>query len=237
MVRRILVVGHSHVDALDRAKTGDRSFDNVEISWLMSKNGIGKVPDEEAKERIRSLDRGDLLALSILGTSHNIHGLLKHPIPFDFFEPKGDGLRSGGQAIPYAALRDHFESLLAGNGFIPAAAASAACPVVHLAVPPVKADEGWIYANASKYRGNVVRDVGLTPAPVRAKLWRLEMESIQKVVSRWGVGFVPAPQESIDENGFLRRAHYGADVTHANRDYGRLVLRDLVALAEMRTAA
>src|SRR4029078_4023590 len=123
------------------------------------------------------------------------------------------------------------------NGFIRAAAASAPCPVVHLAAPPIKADEAWIYANSNKYRGNIVRDVGLTPAPVRAKLWRLEMDAIRTVVAKWGIGFVPVPLDSLDADGFLRRDFYGQDVTHANSDYGRLVLRDLLGVARTTRCA
>lgn len=231
MARRILVVGYSHVDALERAKAGDSRFDNIEICWLMSKSGIGRHSLEHVDERIAALRSEDLLVFAILGTLHNIQGLLRPEIPFDFFYPPSSSILADSAVVPVAALRDHFDKLIGGNKLVASLAASAPCNATHLAAPPVKGEDDWIYANAHKYRGSSIRDVGLNPARLRAKLWRLEMDCIARRLKELKIDFLPPPDEAINGDDFLRRPFYGPDVTHANRDYGQLVLRDLLALA------
>ena len=50
------------------------------------------------------------------------------------------------------------------------------------------------------------------------------MDVTDELCRKAGVIFVPTPEESINEHGFLKKEFYAEDATHANQFYGALLL-------------
>lgn len=225
---KILVMGSSHTVAIAKAAEG---IENLETLWVKnprSNSGPGDVTVDESLAVAGALEPTDILAITWFGTYHNIFGLLQHEQPFDFFEPGGDeNISPDIDIIPYAVLHDQFASMLKKDKSLGRMVKSSKAKTILLATPPVKGDNDFIKGRTKKYRGSLIAEVGITPAPVRAKLWRLEMRCIEAHCTAVGISFLRAPADSFDPDGFLRPDLYGSDATHANEKYGAMVIDQL----------
>jgi hypothetical protein len=239
---RILVVGHSHLHAL-RLALRRRPAGPAEIELLrpLSDKGegtVGDLPLEEIEARAAALGPTDLLALCLRGNQYNTIGLMQHPRAFDL-ALEGHSLGEA-ELIPVAAMRDFFASTLeAGYGQLYARLARAGgAPVACLEVPAPKEDAEHIRRGAETFfRDRGIGEIGVTPAPVRLKLWTLQQEALAALCGRLGIAYLPSAAGTRDAAGFLRREFYAADATHANGAYGELVLRQIEAQAAIHEAA
>jgi hypothetical protein len=112
-------------------------------------------------------------------------------------------------------------------------AANAPAKLALLGTPPPKKDN-------EKLRGLLTREpvfvaiaaahnatpetIEITDPYVRLKLWYLLQDMFREAAAKFGGVYVPVPAETQDRDGFLREEFWAADVTHANSDYGRLML-------------
>ncbi|MBO0662528.1 GSCFA domain-containing protein [Jiella sp. CQZ9-1] len=103
-------------------------------------------------------------------------------------------------------------------------------PTFCLAAPAPKADEDHILRGAeTPFREAGIENVGVTPAPVRLKLWELQQRTLTEFCAEIGVKFLPNPEGTRNADGFLEPAYYGRDSSHANVAYGGLVVEQLLA--------
>lgn len=236
--RRILILGDSHTRALKRAfegrvaATGEQQAVEFDVRWLLVQKADkvrGELSIEDALQRVSSLPGDGVVAVLLAGTLHNVFGLLQHERPYDVFAPGDENLRvaAGTSLIPENALWDMFFNVAKDNKRIQKITKAATCAVYHLATPPPKRDNEYIMARAARYRDRAVEEVGVAPPELRLRLWRLEMRVLAHLCQQWGIGFLPAPQEAMDADGFLKPDYYADDATHANAAYGELVLRQL----------
>lgn len=237
----IVVIGDSHVYAIKAALAKDAPEQvSIEALRLASKKGdqiIGDLSLEDALDYIAPLGPGNLLALVIRGNHYNTLGLMQHPQPFDFLLPGLEQPSDNVELIPCSLMRDFFASTLtSGYGKIYAKLAQASsAPVVCLEVPAPKKDAAHIMKGAESYfvaRG--ITEVGVTPASIRLKLWSFQQEALQAFCAERGIRYLPSPSGTRDPEGFLERAYYAPDATHANAAYGALVLRQLEELVMQR---
>lgn len=231
---KILVVGSSHTAAISKAAVG---VDNLKALWVKNPkrgDGPGDITVEQAVEEAARLSSPDILALTWIGTYHNIFGLVQHEQPFDFFEPGSDEFDETRELIPYAVMRDQFAATIRNDTFTKKISKATMAKVILLATPPVKGDNEFIHSKMKNYRGHDVAAAGVTPAQIRAKLWRLEMRCIESYCAEIGAAFIPAPKEAITEDGYLRPDLYGADATHANEKYGAMVIDQLRTIAQLQ---
>jgi len=123
---RIFIFGDSHTralkDALNNYDLPDSSL-RFDIHWkLKEKNGtvFGDLRYEDALTIASELTEGDLLVISLLGTSHNEFGLIKHEIPFYLSGAVRNKLAGAeGCLIPVNLMRDMFADLCRKNKLIP----------------------------------------------------------------------------------------------------------------------
>jgi hypothetical protein len=236
--RRILILGDSHTRALKRAveervaASGQQRAVEFDVHWLLVQKADkvrGELSIEDALQRVSSMPSDGVFAILLAGTLHNIFGLLQHDKPYDVFAPGDESLRlaAGASLIPENALWDMFVNVAKDNKRIQKIRKAATCAGYHLASPPPKRDNQYIMARAARYRDRLVEQVGVAPPELRLRLWRLEMRVVAQLCQQWGIGFLPAPQEAMDVDGFLKPDYYAEDATHANAAYGELVLRQL----------
>ncbi|UTA49542.1 hypothetical protein L1F30_08390 [Simiduia sp. 21SJ11W-1] len=231
---KIVVLGDSHTRALRKAIEGNDS--NIEVRWLRKENSAQSQGDtslDEANDVIDSLSNDDFLFLSFAGTQHNIYGLLKHETAFEVVhnDDFSGGLASHTEVIPQAVLIDFFLEKTLKNKTVSQFVDRANCNVFHLSTPPPKGDNDFIMRKISKYRDQLVSEVGLNSAKLRLQLWELEMIALQKACKSWKIKFLPAPANGLDANGFLSVDCYADDATHANVVYAKLVLEQLRAMS------
>lgn len=233
---KILVVGSSHTAAISKASA---VRENLKALWVKNPkrdDGPGDITVDQAIEAAALLSSSDILAMTWIGTYHNIFGLVQHEQPFDFFEPGSADFDETMELIPYALVRDQFAATIRRDSFTKKLSIATKAKVALLATPPVKGDNEFIHSKMKNYRGHDVATAGVTPARIRAKLWRLEMSCIKAYCADIGAEFIPAPKESLTEAGFLLPALYGGDATHANATYGAMVIEQLLRVKSHQPA-
>ncbi len=235
--RRILVIGNSHTRALARGLNQLELDPSIEIrvGWLQSeKRGqvLGDMPLAEAEALIDQLAPEDILALSFLGTLHMVYGLLQHEVPFSVVSDSdgAEEVQTGCQLIPRRAIEAWFQAHSQANKVVKRLLVRSRARNLHLMTPPPIGENEYIASVAEKYRDKLVTVAGINPPMLRKSLWEIERDVMSRVLGEAGASLLMPPDAAL-EDGFLRPEFRVGDATHANADYGRLVLRQLIDLA------
>jgi hypothetical protein len=237
---RAIVIGQSHSAAIANGLSAERpGVEGIAVYRLEdSKRPYERdtVTLREAVERVRELPPDGLVFLSMLGTYHNILGLLRSGEDFDFFLDPDDVPDSAASVrIPHRAIASAFDQHLVKPAAIRKIQSVANSRVFLLSSPPPKQDNAFmlerIMGQKKKvYRGRNVHDVGLERPESRLKLWLLETQAMARWAASEGLHFVPAPLEAFDSAGFLDPKFYSGDATHANALYGALVIDQICSI-------
>ena len=244
---RVLIFGHSHAGAIQKAlakpspQWGDVEFEAYQ--FIRKKNGttLGDVTVEHALKLIGELENSDLVVSCIGGNQHNVVGLVQHPVPFDvLLSDDRDAIREGAQVIPAAAMLEYFEAgIRRGDGMlIKRLRDGARGRFYHLCPPPPKEDEQHILkSHETNFARAGILERGVSPAPLRARLWTLQGRVLEKLCEEWDVELLPPPGKAVSHAGFLKPEYFSADATHANTAYGALVLLRLAKIAKTAATA
>lgn len=246
MNKSILVIGQSHIAAIrsaaktrreaspDRLRT--RVIHTMEPQYGSEVEGEGEqarfTPALEAAIRDQIARNAPLVASASGGNVHNGFALIRHPRPYDFLLSEEDGPPLDPEAEPLteAQVRAALEGGLERDRLRLREIRRIAGEVVQLESPPPVADGGYIAAQADAYfKDRSLGDLGVAPAGLRYKIWRLHSRIVAGYCAELGIGFLPVPSETRDAQGFLR-LDYAGDATHGNEAYGEAVIRALEAL-------
>ena len=231
--RKILVVGNSHTQIIKeaiaiRASAGMPVADDVEVCWLNlgHKSNFGDTPREDAIAKVRSLRSSDLLVMSLIGTLHNSIGLFDHEIPFSLALSIYDPLETslGRQIIPRNVMSDVFKDYVERVPVFEQLAEAARCLVVHFIPPPPK--EGFAESGKTRIVDEVQVQLEYAPKHSRLALWKLEESVVANYLSKLTVYHYAVPLNAATPEGFLLPAYHSSDATHANAQFGELLLRD-----------
>ncbi|MES2999074.1 MAG: hypothetical protein V4787_00155 [Pseudomonadota bacterium] len=236
---RVLVIGHSHIVALQEAHADDEDglrvrrpdleFDFIRLLRIVPGEEFPRLDiDEQTLSEIAARPY-DLIVAAMGGNGHNVFGLASHPVPFDFVLPEFPELplEPAADHLPVALVRSCVRRP-SENAFtaLKVLRAGVSAPVVQIESPPPIPSEDYIRAHPGNYRGPIER-TGVSPAVLRYKLWRLNSSLFQGFCSQAGIEFLPAPIESQDPQGMLVEIAWNEDPAHGNSWYGARVLRQL----------
>lgn len=263
---RVLLIGHSHIHAIDdaikknyaddvtsalvplnrlevaaRSTPGQSTADLIPeaiAAAVKSLLGLDRLPLYNVHKVCR--DAGIVTIASVGGNAPNTLGLLQIGAPFDFAVP-GDPapLLVDRERLEYSAVLDMFTAR--GKGYFDQI--DAICRIVQndvffVEAPPVKSDEAYLEANLDTYFRDILkgRRPNFNPPSVRLKLWRANAVAFRQAAEKAGATYVEAPAAGRDDEGFLAPRAYH-DATHANAWYGALVFEEVRRLAEARLGA
>jgi hypothetical protein len=237
-----IVIGQSHVNAIAEALGEDTgALSKISLYRLESKGGVpepGAISTGEAVEIVAGLAPTTAVFLSVLGTYHNILGLLRSGGEFDFLLSCDDVVGSeGATQIPHRAIANAFETVFSESKTMRRLWEAAKSPLYLLSAPPPKECnqyivESFMRQKKPKYRGKSVKEIGIEAPERRAKLWLIETRLLRSWAESQGMEFVAAPQRALSKGGFLNRDYYSTDVTHANAAYGALVLEQIEEIVQ-----
>lgn len=231
-----MIFGDSHVRSLNRVNLDFELGQETSLALyrLKSKNHPQQAEDsidiDQAISLASELGEDDCLWLSILGTYHNIFGLLNHPNSFSVVSKKqGTELASSSDTlIPYDCMGEHFKNKWSMNKKFTKLVTSTKAKVFHLSAPPPKGDQQFLDEKISSYRGALKSEVGINSPTNRLALWELEMDFLQEYLLGLDVHLMAPPLGTITSEGFLKKDYYENDATHANAEYGKLVMKQII---------
>jgi hypothetical protein len=174
----------------------------------------------------------DQIVSCLFGNEHSVFSLIEHAVPFDVLVDGDDpGVASDGpprQIVPLDAVVSSLVSRaqptveylgILRNRFPDQ-------EVVHVMPPPPVADADQIRARPELFR-KLIEDFGVAPAALRRNVYRLYTDVLREALLPLDIQLLTAPEKAVVD-GFLR-ADLLDGATHANADYGRLVLEQLGA--------
>lgn len=229
----MIVIGHSHVGAIHSAA---RSL-GVELHLIQMKTR-SKASLVEAQtlhpdflKEIQSYiekDQSKFIFSFIGGALHTGLGLLQHPQPFDFILPDRPDipLNQNATILPYDAIKFTMARRLKFDLFVLSELRRRLnLPVIHFSSPPPVDNEAFILDTIRERLKEELGKQGVSPAPLRLKLWRVESEIMRERCDVEGIQFVPPPPEALDGD-YLADA-YRKDPSHGNEAYGVLLVKQM----------
>ena len=198
---------------------------------------VGDMPLERFRRMIRNLRPDDFVFSVIGGNQYAAIATLKYSVDFDFLD--SPAARDPGaeqvQIIPARALQSYLgEGIRSNDGaMLRLIRQETRARVFHLAPPPPKEDNEFIAANLESNFVDESSEIPTIARPtLRLKCWRTQQEILTKLCAEAQIGLIMPPNEAVTPAGYLRPEFYGRDSTHANRRYGELVLKQIMALVE-----
>ncbi len=193
---------------------------------------IGDTTLEDFLAIARCLHPTDILVSTLGGNQHAVVSTIQHPERFDFIFP-GEEQRpvdSEAQLIPYRGLYEYFASGIRQRDgkTLEALRAATRAKIVHLQAPPPKASNAFIRDyHDTQFASQGISQFGVSAPELRLKFWRLQNLALKELCDELDIEMLPPPPNACDSKGFLARSFYARDATHANAEYGELVVAQL----------
>lgn len=219
---QVYFIGDSHTDAVREAL-----LDRPRASAI-AVNLHGRRDWATLNESFAFIDGAERYFSMIGGNAHNVLGLLRHPHPFDFVLPSAPGLPldPAAEVLTYGYLAAALERMISID-LEAMKMLRAKAWFAHLESPPPIGDDAHIQEHLDPYFRGQPSPV-IAPKGLRYKLWRLNSEIIATFCAANDIGFVAAPETTIDD-GFLAPRFYALNATHANKAYGAELLAQAAA--------
>ena len=234
-IEPVLVLGMSHVGAIRRA-LAESECRYISVQMLTERPDLFANKTNSINYSSAAREPRKFVFLSIRGNNHNIFGLLEHPTPMSIGDartgcvPEDDKMR---HFIPEDVIRAQFQGLLSAGVFVhfePLVAAFAPARVFHLCPPPPSGDQAHIEKHPGVFASQLGR--GVSPMPLRVKLYRIQTELYRNACRDAGIEFVDVPGGAVGGDGALKREYWNPDPTHGNAAYGRLVLDQIQTIVQ-----
>jgi hypothetical protein len=239
---RALIIGNSHVECLRAAKAKRPDlFAEAEIYRLATDKADAKrdgmLTFNRAVNLIESCGQEVPVFVQSGGTWHNTVGLIQLASEFYFLDGAPAAAEPSGMLIPHRTVEQWFGSEVERMSSVKRLTESAKAGKFLLGTPPPKQSNNFLeHARARRRdggsRGLTVEAARFMNPTIRLKLWTLEQQLVHKWATKNQIEYVKVPQRSRNSDGFLARRFYGSDTTHANFEYGMLVLNQVLSIAK-----
>jgi hypothetical protein len=174
----------------------------------------------------------DTVVSCFLGNEHAALSFIEQPVPLDVLVDRDDvGVATDGnprQIVPVDVVRRELATRIYPT-LLYCEILRSRFPdhdVVQVMPPPPIPDDGQIRARPEVFM-RLITQYGIAPAALRRKFYVLYAGVLRAELSSRNVRLLEAPDAAVAD-GFLK-PEYWMEATHANEDYGRLVLEQLGA--------
>lgn len=236
----LILAGHSHIVAL----VDNRDCTPPEVRKLNVGTDTftidGTWPRDDAYwAQLAEAAKDSDVALMWGGNEHNSCYFFQEAYQFDFLSTYVNKIMPSMQIVPRNRIAKRFNELTLNDldAVLASLRDAGARSITLLGTPSPKKDSEALramlpsepfFVDWAKSIGTSLEDIKITLPHVRLKLWYLLQEMLQAAAARVNARFIPVPAESQDEEGYLLPAFWAQDITHANGDYGQLMLRNVL---------
>ena len=243
--RQLLIAGDSHVKAFGiPLKSADGSVELVRVNETVC--GVASAWPRDFNEywdAVATFAQDRCVAVSWGGNRHLAHYLFAPSPLFDFLiaEQPDLPLDESALIVPEEAIRAFIVSPIRNMERRVASLRNVAAQVLVPGTPPPKDDDAFIrnrfskephFVRMAENLGVSLDEVPFSPALLRLKMWIVMQSLLREMAERTGSIFIPVPSPALTEKGFLHPDCYADDVTHANENFGKIMLKELLATCE-----
>jgi hypothetical protein len=227
----ILIAGHSHTFAMFMALQQNNKFQGA--IGLVSHANFDKQlrPDNEYWDFIVEQSEGKNLAISWNGNEHNLHFLIDTKMKFNSL---GLNLGSKYPYITISRIKESFRSTFYQLELILSRFPDRS-KICLLGTPPPKPQTqlnkkiqlDHFFLELGEKIGIQKNEIKVSSNELRTFMWKITQELNEKSAKEFGCKYLPAPSESFDSDFLLREIYCEDDLTHANPEYGLLMLEKI----------
>lgn len=235
---RIAAFGDSHSAALKRASDFARrkhAYEHIRVVRLRKEKNGKSIGDAELSDFCREISRfgpSDFVFSLVGGNQYAVVSTVRGTLEYDFLTSPGDEELASdhGEIVPFRAIAGYIRDGVRGTigPVLQQIRQSTAAKVFHVAPPPPKADNAFITRHfEGRFADDGLQDLGATRPELRLKCWNVQLQFLRELCKELEVGLLTPPAKAVTPEGYLKPSCYANDVTHANRRYGELVLRQI----------
>lgn len=244
---RLLIIGHSHTTSLAQAAVSANITHHVvrlkpETNLVDLRTDIAAAISILEGEAISSnqisdhVSNSDIIPVaSVGGNFHNVVGMFRHPIPYDFLVPElpDISIEKDHQVIQYDAMKDYFYFHLRRLFLTILDIKRVVGPnIIHIDSPPPPEDNVYIKGNIDEYFkdkfSGIIPDINLPN--IRLKHWILANTLYKNFCNEAKIDFI-SNSSPLYNRYFLMKKYFGNDATHANAEFSASYLRTLTLKA------
>jgi hypothetical protein len=235
----LVVAGHSHaasiLEGMLESKNDNHSDcnDDFQVCYTADLND-GPPGDSDYWKFVAKISNGKDLAIVWNGNQHNANFLFQTMPPFKISGSSSNQLTDEEYPITKSMIRAFFEPsfdelreivpMMSGSKRVFLVSGPAPKPLIHI---KDRITQEQFFTDIADSLGVMVKDLEITSDSLRVELWSILSEMLKKISAELRVGFVDTPEDSIDPKGLLRERYWTPDVTHANAEYGKLLVRKI----------
>ena len=240
---RIAVFGDSHTAALLRASEPSQRqhhYEHIRIVRLRKeKDGkvVGHSDLASFCREIRHFAETDFVFSAVGGNQYAILSTVQESIDYDFLTSPADQdfANDSAQLVPVRAISGYIDAGVRGTigPVLREMRAATRARIYHLAPPPPKEDNEFIAKHfESRFVQDRIHELGPTRPQLRLKCWRLQLDCLARLCREIGAELILPPGKSVTPEGYLKPHCYAKDVTHGNRRYGEMVLKQILKVSQ-----
>ena len=237
---QILVCGHSHAASILEARTlPELQTGSVPaISVCYSADLVAGPPgDKEYWDFVAELSAGKHVVIVWNGNQHNANFMFQTQPSFTMLDAIDNNSYEEAVPIPRAMIKDFFKPSFGElSDIVPSLSNAASITLMNGPAPkPLTHIKNCIlqekyFTDIAESLGVDIGDLVITSDSLRLELWNVLAELLADSAKNLKANFLGAPAVSRDTFGMLLPEYWASDVTHANSNYGLLLIEELQKL-------
>ena len=236
----ILVCGHSHAASILEASTlpelQTRSVPAISVCY--SADWVAGPPgDKEYWDFVAELSPGKHVVIVWNGNQHNANFMFQTEPKFTMLGATDNSSEQGAVPISRAMIKDFFKpSFEELSEIVPTLSNAVSITLMNGPAPkPLTHIQSCIlqdkyFTDIAESHGVDIGDLVITSDSLRLELWYVLAELLAIRANELGAVYLSAPAVSRDALGMLLPEYWASDVTHANSNYGLLLIEELQKL-------
>jgi len=229
----ILIAGHSHTFAMFMAIQNSSKLNK--IFGLVSRSDFSHQDPygDEYWNYVASLSGSQPTAISWNGNQHNIHFLVESGLMFKTinFNSNSDFVGIAESQIEKVFEPTFYELELILDRF------PNKKNLCLLGTPPPKSkkfldqrlNEDEYFKSLAANAGVLDKKLSASSDELRSYMWLITQNLTKKIAEKIGAKFLSVPESAHDNNFILDKKFYTDDLTHANENFGELMLDSLMS--------
>ena len=237
---QILVCGHSHaasiLEASNLLKSQARNVSPISVCYSADW-AAGPPGDKEYWDFVVDLSTGKHVVIVWNGNQHNANFMFQTQPSFTIFDATDNSSYKEAVPIPRAMIKDFFKPSFGElSVIVPSLSNAASITLMNGPAPkPLTHIKNCIlqekyFTDIAESLGVDIGDLVITSDSLRLELWNVLAELLADSAKNLKANFLGAPAASRDTFGMLLPEYWASDVTHANSNYGLLLIEELQKL-------